>query len=213
MFIWFHTLLFIYLLGSLWDTLESLTEGFGDAGEIRIAYHLGSGHPAKARQSSYKSIVVSVVFASIITSILWILGEDMATWLTPDPTLQHLIVEVIPLMGLGNLTMTAGTVSWALVGAQGRYRLATFVAMIGSWCFTLPLAALYTYAFNLDIQGVTSAVVVGDIFTGTCLTYILFRSDWSRLSKRVMELNAESESSSSSERSRSSSSLRSSYSC
>lgn len=194
------------IVGSLWDTLEALTEGFGDAGEIRVAYHLGSGQPAKARQSSFKSIAVSVIFASIITSVVWIIGEDLATWLTPDPTLQRLIIEVLPLMGLGNLTMTAGTVSWALVGAQGRYRLATFIALIGSWFFTLPLAAIYTYAFNFDIQGVTSAVVLGDIFTGTCLTYILFRSDWSRLSKTLMELNAESDSSSSSGSSSSSSS-------
>ena len=154
--------------------------------------------PDKAKISSYKSILVSIIIASLITSIMWIIGEDLATWLTPDPTLQRLIVEVLPLMGIGNIAMTAGTVSWALVGAQGRYRLATSVAMIGSWLFTLPLAAVYTYAFNIDIQGVTSAVVIGDAVTGTILTYILLRSDWPRLSRYLMELNAESDSSSSS---------------
>ena len=35
------------IVGSIWDTLEALTEGFGDAGEIRVAYHLGSGRPAR----------------------------------------------------------------------------------------------------------------------------------------------------------------------
>lgn len=148
--------------------------------------------------SSYKSILVSVIFASLITSILWIIGEDLAILLTPDPTLQRLIVEVFPLIGLGNIAMTAGTVSWALVGAQGRYRLATSVAMIGSWLVTLPLAAVYTFAFNIDIQGVTSAVVIGDAVTGTILTYILLRSDWPRLSRYLVELNAENGDSSSS---------------
>jgi len=198
------------IAGSLWDTLEALTEGFGDAGEIRVAYHLGAGHPAKARMSSYKSILVSIIFATCITSIMWIIGEDLAVLLTPDPTLQRVIIEILPLMGIGNITMTAGTVSWALVGAQGRYRLATFMAFIGSWCVTLPLAAIYTYAFHIDLQGVTSAVVLGNSVTGTCLTYILVRSDWERLSRILMELNDESESSSSSSSSSSSDSSSSS---
>lgn len=136
-----------------------------------------------------------MICAIIITSVLWIIGEDLATWLTPDPTLQRLIVEVLPLMGIGNIALTAGTVSWALVGAQGRYRLATSIAFIGSWCVTLPLAAIYTYGFNIDLQGVTSAVVVGNSVTGTCLAYVLVRSDWERLSLILVELNVDNDSS------------------
>ena len=130
---------------------------------------------------------------------MWLIGENLAIWLTPDTTLQRLIIEVLPLMGMGNIALTAGTVSWALVGAQGRYRLATFVAFVGSWCVTLPLAAIYTYALNIDLQGVTSAVVVGysvdrDLYDRTYLV----RSDWERLSKYLVDLNEESSSSSSS---------------
>ena len=187
------------IVGSIWDTLEALTEGFGDAGEIRVAYHLGAARPAEARLSSYKSIVVSIICSTLITSVMWIFGESLATWMTPDPTLQRLIIEVLPLMGIGNIALATGTVSWALVGAQGRYRLATFVAFIGSWCVTLPLAAILTYGLNIDLQGVTSAVVIGYTFTGTCLLYVLVRSDWDRLSRIVVELNAKSGSSSSSD--------------
>lgn len=192
--------------------LQSLTEGFGDAGEIRVAYQLGAGRPGRAKLASYKSILVSVICATIVTSIMWIVGEDLARLLTPDPTLQYLIIEVMPLMGIGNITLTAGTVSWALVGAQMRYRLATFVAFVGSWCVTLPLAAIYTYAFNINLQGVASAVVIGYSVTGTCLLYILVISDWERLSRIVVELNTESDegpssSSSSSDSSSSSSNL------
>jgi len=183
------------IVGSLWDTIEMLTEGFGDAGEIRTGFHLGAARPATARLSSYKTIIISIIFALIITSILWILGEDLATWLTPDPTLQRLILEVLPLLGVGNIALTAGSVSWALVGAQGRYRLATFVAFISSWSVTLPMAAIYTFLFRFDLQAMVSAVVIGYTITGTCLQYILVRSDWERLSKLVIEENEESDSS------------------
>lgn len=163
-----------------------------------MAYHLGSGMPAKARLSSYKSILIAVVSATVFTSVMWIIGEDLANLMTPDPTLQRLIVEIIPLMGIGNIALTAGSVSWALVGAQGRYRLATCVAFLSSWCITLPLSAIFTFALKINLEGVTGAVVVGYSVTGTCLLYVLIRSDWDRLSKIVVSLNADLESSSSS---------------
>jgi len=49
----------------------------------------------------------------------------------------------------------------------------------------------------MNLEGVTAAVVVGYSITGTCLMYILIRSDWERLSRIVVELNANWESSSS----------------
>ena len=186
------------IAGTIWDTLETLTEGFGDAGEIRVGFHLGSGMPARARMASYKCILVATVSATTFTSIVWIIGEDLAKLLTPDPTLQRLLVQVFPLMGMGNIALTAGSVSWALVGAQGRYRLATCVAFVSSWCVTLPLAAIFTFGLKLNLEGVTASVVIGYSVTGTCLLYILIRSDWERLSRIVVELNAEIESSSSS---------------
>jgi Na+-driven multidrug efflux pump len=150
---------------------------------------MGSGKPARARYSSYKTILVGVIMATLLTSIIWMMGLDLAKWLTPDPTLQYLIAELFPLVGVGNVALTAGTVSWALVGAQGRYRLATLTAFVSSWCVTLPLAALFTYGLHFDMQGVTAAVVAGYSVTGTALLYILIRSDWERLSKIVVELN------------------------
>lgn len=178
------------ILGSIWDTFEASTEGIGDASEVRCAYHLGKGSPEMARRSSYKSILLGIIFSVFVTSVFFIMGDDLPTWFTSDPTLQHMISELIPLVGVGNITMTFGMVCWALVGAQGRYRLATFVAFFSSWCITMPLAAMFVYAFHVDLQGVTSAVVIGYSVSGTILSYILIRSDWERLSKIVQELNA-----------------------
>lgn len=173
-----------------------LTEGFGDAGEMRTGVHLGGGRPLRARLSSYKTMLVGTISATMCTSILWILGEDLATWMTPDPTLQGMIIEVLPLIGMGNIALAAGSISWALVGAQGRYRLATLVAFVSSWCVTLPLAAVFVYGFNFDLQGPVSAVVIGYSVTGTCLLYILARSDWERLSRLLVKENGGFESAS-----------------
>jgi MATE family multidrug resistance protein len=186
------------IVGALWELFETLSNGIGDGGEVRCAYHLGAGNPGMAQISGYKSILLGVVASFFFTSILFILGEDLATWITPDPTLQNLIVGLLPYLGVGNLTLVAGSVAWALVGAQGRYRLATLVSLVCSWFLTLPLAALLTYAFDLNLEGIAAALVIGYSVTCTTLFYIILRSDWERISRHLVEINAEDDSSESS---------------
>mmetsp|Transcript_32802 Transcript_32802/g.37315 ORF Transcript_32802/g.37315 Transcript_32802/m.37315 type:complete len:878 (+) Transcript_32802:172-2805(+) len=177
------------ILGEVWGCLGTLSGAICDAGGVRVGYHLGASNPGMAQISAYKAILVSVIAASFETSILFIVGEDLATWFTPDPALQHMIAELIPLIGLGNITLSAGGVAWAMVGAQARYRLATLVALLASWFVTLPLAAIMTYLFKFNLQGIVSAVVIGYSVSCTTLFYILLRSDWNRISHHIVELN------------------------
>ena len=182
------------IVGTLWDLFETLTEGIADAGEVRCAFHLGAGNPRKAQISSYKAILISVMSSCVFTSVLFILGENIAIWLTPDATLQSMIIPLFPLLGIGNIMLTAGTICWALVGAQGRYRLATFIAFLASWGVALPMAAIFTFVLDFDLQGIAAAVVLGYCVTGTVLLYVLLRSDWDRLSRILVEQNEESDS-------------------
>lgn len=177
------------VLGSIWETFEAATEGIGDAAEVRVAYHLGKANPEMAYISAQKSILVGVLFSCFITSIFFIIGENLAGFFTTDEVLQYMVNDAVPLIGLGNITMTYGMVCWAIIGAQGRYRLATLTAFIASWFVTVPMAALSTYVFYFDLKGVTASVVIGYQVAGVCMTYIVLRSDWERLSKIVVELN------------------------
>ena len=88
-------------LSFVWDTFEATTEGIGDAAEVRCAYHLGKNRPDMAKRSSYKSIHLAAIVAFLATSIFLIMGEDLPTWLTSDPTLQHMLAQQIPLVGIG----------------------------------------------------------------------------------------------------------------
>jgi Na+-driven multidrug efflux pump len=110
--------------------------------------------------------------------------------LTNDPTLQKLLKELLPMFGLSNASMALTTMAWTLLGAQGRYRLATVVVGLVSWTVTLPLAAFYSVYLEMDLQGQTSALVIGYLLAGMIHAYYLFRSDWAAMSKNVMDDNA-----------------------
>lgn len=89
------------ILSFLWDTFEATTQGIGGAAEIRCAYHLGKNRPDRAKRSSYKSIHLSAILAFIATAIVLLLRDDIPTWLTSDPTLQDMLAQQIPLIGIG----------------------------------------------------------------------------------------------------------------
>ena len=96
------------ILGFVWDVFESTTEAIGDAAEVRCAYQLGKARPEMAKLSAYKSMLLSMVAASIITTVFLCLDDHLPAWLTSDETIQEMLVKLFPLMGLGNLTMTVG---------------------------------------------------------------------------------------------------------
>lgn len=133
--------------------------------------------------------MIAIFTSLFITSALFCAGEDLPVWLTNDPALQHLLKDLLPMFGLGNAIMTFSTMSWTLLGSQGRYRLATIVVFITSWFITLPLAAVLTIHYRIDLEGQTAAMVVGYMLSGAIHSYFLFRSDWIALSEQVVDDN------------------------
>lgn len=177
------------ILDTIWGASHELIDALADAGEVRCAFLLGSGDPSRAKVSAYKSILIGTFLAFFITSAIYMAGEDLPTWLTSDPTLQHLLRDLLPLFGLTNLVMALDTMSWTLLGSQGRYRLATIIVCLCSWCVTIPLAALFSVHLNVNLQGQMTAFLLGYLIMGMIHTFFLLVSDWDMLSQQVMEDN------------------------
>jgi len=173
------------VLGFVWDVFESTTSAIGDASEIRCAYQLGKGRPSLAKLSAYKAVFIAAMLAFAITAVFLSLSNILPFWLTKDATIQAMLIELFPLIALGNVTMNMGMVCWAVVGAQGRYRLATWINMGCSMLITVPLGAITTVWLRIDLQGLTFAVVVGYTITAMLLSMIILLSDWEKLSKKI----------------------------
>lgn len=175
------------VLGYVWGVFESTTEAVGDASEVRVAYQLGKGRHALANLAAFKSMFISFILAILMSVVFLSLRNVLPQWLTDDTTLQSMLTELFPLVALGNVSMTTGMVGWAVVGAQGRYHLATSIATVCSLLITLPLAAVLTIRMRIDLQGLTFAVVVGYTMTAMVMITCILISDWESLSKRIQD--------------------------
>lgn len=179
------------ILGNIWNGAHELIDSMADASEVRVAFLLGSGDPDRARVSAYKSMIIGTYTALYITCLLYMAGDSLPTWFTSDPALQHILHDILPIFGLTSLVMAMDTISWTIVGAQGRYRLATVIVCIVSWTVTIPLAVLFSVVWNVDLNGQLTAFALGYLVMGVAHSYVLFRSNWYELSKKVMEDNDE----------------------
>jgi len=173
------------VFGSIWDVLEASTEGISEAAAIRVAYHLSNSQPITAKKVAYKALFWTVIGALLLSSILLLSGRHLIVALTVDYTLQHLVNDLIGLMALANLSMCFAQVCWSLIGAQGRFNMATLVVMVCRWLVTMPLALIFIFALKYDEVSLAGAVAAGSATSASLLACILFSSDWNEVAEEL----------------------------
>mmetsp|Transcript_36906 Transcript_36906/g.41219 ORF Transcript_36906/g.41219 Transcript_36906/m.41219 type:complete len:1044 (+) Transcript_36906:450-3581(+) len=178
------------LMGYIWSAFETLTDGFGDAAEVRVGFRMGAGHVRLAKLGADKAMYVSFTVAVYSTGILFVLAMYLPGWLTPDPTLQRMIFDIIPLIGFGQIWMVWGMVAWAILGAQGRIHIATALEFFISWGIGAPIAAIMTFVFNYNLEGLVGAMTISYTIGTNVYLYMLHTSDWEALSAVVVARNS-----------------------
>lgn len=178
------------IIGYVWSAFEAITDAFGDAAEVRVGFRMGAGQTQIAKIVAEKGIYAGFVIATICCGLLFIVAQYLPGWLTPDPTLQNIIFDILPLIGFGQILMVPGMVAWAIVGAQGRVRLATAIEFAVSWFVALPISAVLVYAFDFNLEGMVGALVLGYTIGANIYLYVLYKSDWEALSAVVVARNA-----------------------
>jgi Na+-driven multidrug efflux pump len=165
------------------------SDGLADAVEVRVGFRMGAGEMMHAKASAYKGMYLAIVISVYGTAVLFLMSGHLPGWLTPDPTLQHMIFEALPLIGFGQILMSVGMVCWNILGAQGRVRLATMVEFVTSWILVIPMAAILVFVYDYNLMGMVGPLVLGYTLGCVVIIYILFTSDWAQLSDKVVEQN------------------------
>jgi len=178
------------LMGYIWSAFETLTDGFGDAAEVRVGFRMGAGQVKSARLATDKALYVSLIVAVYATGILFVLAQYIPGWMTPDPTLQRMIFDIIPLIGFSQCLMVWGMVAWAILGAQGRIRIVTALEFFISWGIGAPIAAIFVYMFNYNIEGIIGGLSISYTISTNVYLYMLHTSDWENLSAVVVARSA-----------------------
>ncbi|KAL7568012.1 hypothetical protein ACA910_004596 [Epithemia clementina (nom. ined.)] len=174
------------LLGWFWEAIEEITLAVANAAEVKVGKMMGSGQPFRARSIANKSLFLGIITSILVSLPIFAMNNVLPSFFTTDPTLQAMLADLFPLVGIGNIALMFGSMCWTLIGAQGRYALATALGFVGSWGLTIPLAAILTLVLRFDLQAMTGAVVIGYACSGSLTASFLFRTDWQLMSAKVI---------------------------
>lgn len=175
------------LVGELWDFADDIVIALSDASKVRCAHLLGSGLPEQAKYSSEKSLLMGVAASIIMSILLGFLQSTIPRWLTNDFTLQRLLEDMIPMLGLAVATLSYGSICWSILCAQGRSHLSTAVTGFGSLAISLPLAAISNFLFNLNLQGLLASLIIGYACSSFVNSILMLTSNWSKISQKVQK--------------------------
>ena len=174
-------------MGWFWEAIEEISLAIADAAEVKVGKMMGSGQPYRARSMGNKSLYLGTLFSLIFSLPIIAMKDILTRFFTTDETLQTILTDLFPLVGVGNIALMFGSMCWSILGAQGRYALATALGLIGSWGVTIPLASIFALVLNFDLQTKVGSVVVGYACSGSLIASMLMRSDWEQLSANVIK--------------------------
>ena len=134
---------------------------------------------------------------SLVTStVVLFAGYNLPVTFTDDEVLQALLINVLPLMGIGVVVTGVFASSWNMLKVKGEIRLATFVLWLTTWFITIPLATICTVHLRIDLQGQTVALLLGSMLAGSTYLFSHFSSQSEilkakkRISRHDIILNA-----------------------
>jgi len=175
------------LMGYVWSAFEVLTSGFSSAAEVRVGFRMGANKPEQAKFMAEKGMYVTTVVAIFECGLVFSIAQYIPKWITPDPTLQKMLFQLTPMIGFGSILMVTGFVAWSIVYATGRVRLATFWEAVITWGVTVPGCAIMVFVFNVNLEGMAGAMIIGYAVAANLYMFMLLRTDWAKQAKRINE--------------------------
>lgn len=112
-------------------------------------------------------------------------GPNIAVILSKDRTLQHLIANLMSMVALANLSMTLAQVYWSVVGAQGRFAVASSTILACRWLITIPLSIGMLYGGGYGLSSVGGAISIGFSTASSILAFYVFLTDWPSVAQKL----------------------------
>jgi len=179
------------LLSYVWEFVEMIPLTFASAVTNRVEHNLGRNNLLTSKNLAFRALKICTIL-SIFCSIVLIETRFWLVWLLSlDGTLETMILEIIPYIAICQPFITIGTTASYMNEAIGIYYKAVSVDAIISICITIPFAAINTYLFNYNIEGLASAICVGYTAIGVTNIVIFMNVDWERAAYKMKKLGLE----------------------
>jgi len=177
------------LLGIIWEELDYVINAIAEGCVIRCAISLGAGRVHTAKYVAYKSLWICFIWGMAVTVILVVFANEIPALLTPSPVLQAMVAKSLPVMAVANAFCGVGIMVDHILSVQNRAGAATKLGLAASLLITLPLGAISSIVFDLNLIGLASSISIGSAAFSAAATYLMIRSDWKGISDDIIGIH------------------------
>lgn len=131
-----------------------------------------------AKQVVLTSIKIVLAMSILFGVILFFARRGIVDLLAVDETLDGMLLEIIPYIVICNPFIAVGTIASDFNEHLAMMGKSTMVHFLVTIVITIPAAAVFTYYFHFNIEGLASAICISSTFYGVFNLYIFLNSNW-----------------------------------
>ncbi|OQR83575.1 Multidrug/Oligosaccharidyl-lipid/Polysaccharide (MOP) Flippase Superfamily [Achlya hypogyna] len=174
------------ILLTFWGLLWALFWGFGCATQVKVANHLGAGHPKAAKAASRLGFATIVVVVGVVVVAMGAGHNVILRIYTDDTTLIAHCVDVLPLFVLGFSLDALEITITAILNGMGQMPFVSSVVFFGMWVVQLPVSYLLAIHFGYGFRGLWGGICVTAGFKLSVLSVKYLLVDWDRMAVVAM---------------------------
>lgn len=134
------------MLGTSASLLYQLPYGLSVAAAVRVGNLVGARLPYAARESAKMAWILSVIIGVLNSSLLLVLKKNWGRLFSSDEKVVQIVSDVIPLVGLFQLTDGITGACMGLLRGTGLATLAAQINIVAYWIIGLPIGLALTFS-------------------------------------------------------------------
>ncbi|OQR83592.1 Multidrug/Oligosaccharidyl-lipid/Polysaccharide (MOP) Flippase Superfamily [Achlya hypogyna] len=175
------------ILLTLWGMVWALFWGIACSTQVKVANHLGAGHPKAAKAASQLGFCAIVVTAAIVAGVTYLAHTPILEIYTSDMKLIAHCVDVLPLFVLGFALDALEITITAVLEGMGQMPFVSMVAFVGMWCIQLPAAYLFAIYWGYGFAGLWYGICLTAGFKLAVLAVKYVTINWTQMALDAME--------------------------
>jgi len=176
------------LFSYIWAIIELIPESYAEAATSRVAFNLSAGNIDIARMIAGQSIFLATS-TSIAMSVPILVYRHFIVWcISADEGLDSMLIELLPYIAFCQPFITLGMTAASINEGLCLYHRVVKRMFAATCLVTIPVAAILTYIFHLNVEGLIAAVCMGYVVAGVLNFNLFMNADWEKAMRKNQEV-------------------------
>jgi len=178
----------LILYSYIWDIITIAPDSYAEATSSRVAHVLSTGGVNVAEALASRAMFNSTLMATALSIPLLVFRGFIVWCISIDEVLEKMLIQLLPYIAICQPFLSLGTTACALNEALCMYHHSVKRALATSFLITMPLAAIFTYYLNYNMEGLAAALSIGYVTNSVLDLNLYMNADWERAVRKNKEI-------------------------